>query len=167
RPVGDPHLPAAEYPRVAVALRARAQLRRVASDLGLGEAEAADDLALAQRGKPPLLLLLRAEFEDGHLDERDLDGERRAHRRVRAPDLLGDEGVRDEVETDATVFLRHRSAEQTERRHLSEHVLGEDLAPIALARSRRDLLVREILRELADRLLLGSEVEVHAAPRPT
>src|SRR4029077_8401093 len=73
RSVRDPHLSSADHPRVAVALRGRSELRRIASDLGLGEPEAADHLALAERGKPALLLLLCAEFEDRHLHERDLD----------------------------------------------------------------------------------------------
>src|SRR5207248_11302896 len=43
-PIGDPHLPPADDPRVTIAFRARADLRRVAADLGLGEAEAADEV---------------------------------------------------------------------------------------------------------------------------
>src|SRR5438105_14568652 len=70
--------------------------------------------------------------------------------------------MRDEVEPDTSVLLRHRAAEQPERGHLPKYVLRECLTTIALARSRRDLLVREILRELADGLLLGREIEVRA-----
>src|SRR5712692_3750039 len=41
--------------------------------------------------------------------------------------------------------------------------MREDLAAIALARARRDLAVGELVRELADRFLLGTEVEIHRA----
>src|SRR5439155_9866507 len=72
--------------------------------------------------------------------------------------------MRDVVDADASVLLGDWAAEKAERRHLAEHVLGEGLVPVALARARRDLLVREVLRELTDRLLLGGQVEVHGSP---
>jgi hypothetical protein len=150
-------------PVVRIALRARAELRRVAADLRLGEAEAADELAAAKGRQESLLLGLRAPLEDRELDQRDLDRERRADRRVRPADLLGHERVRDVVEAVAAVLLGHRPAEETERRHLLQDVGGEHLAPIALARARRDLLLRELARELADLFLFGGEVEVHWA----
>src|SRR5437667_12685062 len=71
--------------------------------------------------------------------------------------------MRDVVEADAAVLLGDGATEQTERRHLAQHVLREGLAAIALPRTRRDLLVREVLRELANRLLLCGEVEVNEA----
>src|SRR5207302_217824 len=76
RAVRDPHLASAQHPRVAVALRAGAQLRRVASDLRLGEAKAADDLALAETRQPALFLLLLRELADRLL----LGGEVEVHR---------------------------------------------------------------------------------------
>src|SRR5438552_18515915 len=159
--VADPRLAAAEDPVRSVALRARAELRRVAADLGLGEPEAADELAAAERGQEPLLLGLGAPLEDGELDERDLDRERRADRRVGAADLLGDERVRDVVEAVSAVPLRHWSAEETERGHLLQNVGGERLVPVPLARARHDLPIGEVTRELADRFLFAREVVVH------
>src|SRR3989442_7715398 len=70
--------------------------------------------------------------------------------------------MRHVVEADPAVLFWDGPAEKAERRHLPEHVLREDLAAIALPRARRDLLVGEVLRELADGLLLGREIEVHA-----
>src|SRR5260221_92055 len=159
--VADPGLAAAQDPIVPVALRARAQLRRVAADLGFGEAEAPDELAAAEGRKELLFLRLGAPLEDRELDERDLDRERRPDRRVRVADLLGHERVRDVVGAVAAVLLRHRTAQEAERRHLLQDVCRERLGPIALARARSDLLLRELARELADLLLLGGEVEVH------
>src|SRR6266550_1389438 len=70
--------------------------------------------------------------------------------------------MRHVVEPDAAVLFGHGSTQQTERRHLPQHVLREDLAAIALTRTWCNFLVREILRELPDRLLLGGEVEIQA-----
>src|SRR5207249_1346355 len=138
-------------------------LRRVAADLRLGEPETADELAFAELWQPPLLLVLGAELQDGELDERDLDRERRPHRRVGAADLFGHERVRHVVDADPAVLLRDWPAEEPEGRHLFEHVFREDLVAVALARARRDLSPGEFLRELADLLLLRAEVEVHRA----
>src|SRR5207245_11050429 len=161
RAVADPHLPSAQHPAIALTPSTRPKLRRVAADLRLGETEAADQLALAESREPALFLLLGPELEDRELDERDLDRRRRAHRRVGASDLLGDERVRDVVEPNAAVLLRDGPAEKPKRRHLREDVLREGLVAVAFARARRDFFVGEVFRELADRELLWSEVEVH------
>ena len=165
RAVGDPHLPAVDDPAVAVALRRCLQSRRVAADRRLSEAEARDDLALTKAGEPRALLLFRAPFEDRQLHQRDLHGERRPHRRVRAADLLGDQAVADVVDAHPAVLLGHGSTEESDRRHLFQDVRGELLRAVSLARARRDLAVREVSCELADRFLFGSELEVHRSER--
>src|SRR5207247_7380624 len=155
-------LPSVEHPAFAVVLRGGLQACRVAPDRRLSEPEARDDLAFAEAGEPRALLLLAAPLQNRELDERDLDAERRAHRRIRATDLLGDDRVADVVDAHAAVLLRDGSAEESDRRHLPQNVGREFLGAIALARARRDLAVGEVAREFADRFLLGGEVEVHA-----
>src|SRR5438552_18319714 len=161
RAVADPRLPPAQHPGIAVAPRGGADLGRVAPDLGLGEAEAADEIAFAEAWEVAALLLLGAELQERELDERDLHRERGADRRVDAADLLGDERVRDVVHPHPAVLLRDRPAKEPERGHLLQHLGRELLGAIALAGARRDLPVGAILGELAYLLLLAGEVEVH------
>src|SRR5438874_1236477 len=59
-PVRNPALGAADDPVVAVATGASCHPGRVGTELGLGQAEAADHLALRHGGEPALLLLVRA-----------------------------------------------------------------------------------------------------------
>ena len=72
RAVGDPHLRAVEHPVVGVALGSRAHAGRIGAEVGLGEAEAADGLALGHARKPLFLLLLGAEGVNGVHRERAL-----------------------------------------------------------------------------------------------
>src|SRR2546427_11679255 len=69
RAVRDPRLAAAEDPRTAVAPRGSADLRRIAARLRLGEAEAAQELSLAETRQVAALLLFGPETQDGELHE--------------------------------------------------------------------------------------------------
>src|SRR6185503_19526992 len=96
RAVRDPHLGAVEDPAARrVGLRVRDNPARVASEVGLGETEAADRFAACEPREPLLLLLLGPERVDREHHERALHRDERADAAVAALELAADDAVRD------------------------------------------------------------------------
>ena len=122
-------------------------------------------MTLRRRRDQPLDLLLRTVREDRQLTGGHVDGERHAQAGVAARDLLERQHVGDEVRARAAVVGRDAGAEQPELAHLRQHVLGEDVLAIPLRGLRRDDLVGETPRQVANLALLVGEV-MHERARP-
>ena len=156
--VGDPHLGAVEDPRAVLLLPgAGDHPGGVRAVVGLGEAEAADDLALRHPRQPFHLLLFAAERVDGIHHERALHRRERADAGVAALELLHDEPVADVVQPRAAVFLGEVRAEHAELGHRRDELLRESALDVLLADDREDLFVDEAADGVADRALFFGE----------
>jgi hypothetical protein len=105
RRVGDPHLVPIEDPTVALLHRPGLHPARVRAEVGLGEAEAADELGLLELREKPVLLRLAPEGVDRVHHEATLDGGEAADARVAPLQLLHAEAVGDAVHAGAAVAL--------------------------------------------------------------
>ena len=63
----------------------------------------------------------------------------------------------------AAVLLGDRHAHQPELGQLGDELVREPLLAVELLGDRRDLLERELPHRVAEQLVLGLEIEVHAA----
>src|SRR4249919_91519 len=161
--VRDEELRARYDPRAVPKLRARARRSSVGARIGLRQTERGELPAGGEVGKPALLLLPGAVQEDRHRPERRVRRERDGHRRVDTGELLHGDRVRDRVAARAAVLLRNEEAQEAELPELGHEVVGERAAQVELRGDGLDPLQRERSDGLADQLLLGGEVEVHAA----
>ena len=89
--------------------------------------------------------------------DRDRDG------RVDARQLLDRDRVRDRVAAGAAVLLGDREAHEAELAELGDELVREAAGQVELLGDRLDALSRERPNRVANQLLLGSQVEVHAA----
>ena len=115
--VGDPGLGAVDDVVVAVAPRRHADRLQVGAGVGLGQRQAAADLAAGELGQPLRLLRRRAELLDRqrqHQVRVEDAGDRHPHAR----DLHDDLGVGPGRQAEAAVLGADRGAEQAEPLHL-------------------------------------------------
>ena len=89
--------------------------------------------------------------------DRDRDG------RVDTRELLDRDRVRDGVTAGAAVLLRYGETHEPEVAELRDELVGEAPGQVELLGDRLDTLLRERPNRVANQLLLGSQVEVHAA----
>ena len=129
---------------------------------GLREAERREPLAGGEVGQPALLLLLRAVEQDRHRAEGGVRRDRDRDRRVDARELLDGDGVRDGVGVGAAVLLGDREPHDAELGQLGHELVREARLEVELGGDGCDALPRERTHGVADQLLLGREVEVHA-----
>ena len=120
-----------------------------------------------ERREPALLLLVGPEPVQQVAGEPDRRRQRDRDRLVDPPELLERETHRDRVGVGAPVRLGERQPEQPEVAHLLHHVERELLLPVGLGRPRLDDLFGELADDAAERLLLRSQVEVHACRKPS
>ena len=85
-------------------------------------------------------------------------------RGVDARQLLDCDRVRQRVGARAAVLLRDRHAHQPELRELGDQLVREPLLAVELLGDRCDAFECELAHRVADQLVLGLEVEVHASP---
>ena len=121
----------------------------------------AEGAARAQVGQPALALLLGAEGEDRVGAQADARLERDGHRRVDPAELLDGDAERGEVGARAAVLLGERQAEQAQLAHREHGVDGEGVLAVPGLGVRRDLALGEVADDLAERLLLRAQVEIH------
>ena len=158
--VADEALLAVEHPRVAVALGARLQRRRVGADRRLGQRVGAVALAADQRREARLLLLLAARDQDRQRHELHV----RRHQRDRAGDLrqLLDVGAPRHLGRVAPAVLgRQREPHQPLARQRLVDVVRVVAVLVHLAHARADLLehdAADVLAQLA--LLIGQTPHV-------
>ena len=82
---------------------------------------------------------------------------------VDACQLLDRDRVREGVAARASVLLRNRQSHEAEFGELGDELVREATLEVELRGNGCNALARERARGVADELLLGSEVEVHAA----
>ncbi len=88
--------------------------------VGLGQAEAADQLSFREPRQVLLLLGFGAELVDRRHDERALHAHRRPVARIHALQLARDQPVAHVVDSGTAVFGRKRGPQESERAHLAE-----------------------------------------------
>ena len=120
--VGDEDLLTVE--QVIVALQYSGGLRAagIRTGIRLGKAEGAELLALRERNKIFLLLLLGSVRGDGPGSERSVRGEDNAHAGVDSGELLHGDGVACHVKPCAAVFLRVGKSHDAEIGHLANNL---------------------------------------------
>ena len=116
--------------------RPGAQRGGVGAGVGLGQPEAAERLAGAQPRQPALLLLVGSPALDRAADQRGLDRDDGAHRRVAAPDLLDDQPVGDVVEARARRTPRRPARPGSPSRRAAGRARGRSAAARSLSRAR-------------------------------
>ena len=148
---GAPHLVAVDHPVVAVPARAAADVRKVGAGFRLGEGDRAEELA-ADDARHVLRPLLGVPAGAA----RPRDDARDAH--PAAGQLLGDEAVLEDAETEAAVLLGDADREVAEVGHLRAERGDVALHLVQLVRDREDLLHRELARRLLDHQPLFCQV---------
>ena len=135
----------------------RAHRAGIGARVGLGQAEAADQLAAVHRRQPALLLLLRAPAPDREHRERALDRDGAAHTRVAGLELHAGDAVGDGARAGQAVALEVH-AHQAEARKLGVDLPRQQALLEPLADLGQDALADELAHRVADRaLLLGEE----------
>ena len=162
--VRDEELRAVDDPGAVAELGGRARRAGVGAGVGLRQAEGRELPARCEIGEPALLLLVGAVEQDRHRPERGVRGDGDRHRRVDACQLLDRDRVRDGVPARTAVLLRNRKPHEAELTQLRHELVREAAARVEIRSDRLDALPGERSNGVADQLLLGSEVEVHAAP---
>src|SRR5262249_9162214 len=158
RRVGDPHLAAGEPVAARRLFRARRHRARVGAVIGLGEAEATDDLARCEFRQIPLALRFAAIGEDRMHHERGLHRHGGAVAGIDPLDLARDQPIGDIAEARAAVLFRDRRAEQAERAHLGDDGASETLLAIVHEHAREQLVLRIAARGLAHHAFFFGEL---------
>src|SRR5207245_5595670 len=154
---------------VAYARGARLHGQRVRAGVGLGQPQASKHQAvwIRELGKPPPFLFFGAAGSDARDRKRHrLDA--RCDTRAAPAELFVEDQLGQEVEALAAVLLGDecRGAESELMRFL-DHVVGKLLGLVVLSRNGTDFLFSELVGELANLLLLGSQRELERhAPLP-
>ena len=126
--------------------------------IGLGQAEAADDLARCELRQILLALRLAAIGEDRVHDERGLHRHRRAVAGIDALDLARDQPIGDIAEPGAAILFRNRGAEQAERAHLRDDGAVEALLAVVHQHAREQLVLGVAARGVAHHALFFREL---------
>ena len=122
--------------------------------VGLGQAEAADDFALASFGRYLLALRLAAVGVDRMHHQRGLHRHQRAIAGIDALDLARDQPGSDIVEAGAAVFFRDGRAEQAEFAHLADDRRVVFFVAIGREHARQQLLLGVVARGVAHHALV-------------
>jgi hypothetical protein len=160
RRVGDPHLVAGELVAVRRLRRASAHSAGVGASVGLGQAEAADEVARGEAREIFAPLLFRAVGVDRVHDERALDRHGRAVAAVDPLDRAGDEAVADIAEPRAAIFGRDGRAQQAKRAHFAHDLTVEILVEIGFGDARLELFLGVGFGGVADHPLFVGQLMV-------
>ena len=163
--VRDEHLRAVEDVVFAVANGGRLDARDVRAGIRLGQREGRQQRLLDQLREPGSLLLLRAGDDHRPVAE-PVRCDRGADARAAPAQLLADQHPLERAELEAAVCLGHMDVHQTQLVRLREHLGRVRRALVVLAFLRPDLALREVVREVAQRLLLVGQAERDPAGRP-
>src|SRR5690606_9227955 len=127
RAVGDEALSTVENVVVAVTLGAGLERGGVGADVGLGQAEGADQLARRQARQILALLLLGAVDQDALRADAVVSAEDGTEGRRGLADLEGHQHLLFHRQAEAAVLLGDGQAEQAHLLHLLDDVLGNDV----------------------------------------
>ena len=142
--------------------RACASRRRPSPSPDSVSANAGELLAGGQRRHALGRSVRRAVVEDRQRAGARVHGDGHADAGVGARELLEHEHVGEEVRARAAVLLGHADAHQPELAQLAEQLAREVVVAVPLGRVRRDPLVGEAPREVADlALVVGELVRAH------
>ena len=164
RRVGDVELGAVEAPAAGDLVRLRLHAAHVRAAVGLRESKAADLLAGETRPEEARLLVRRAGAPYRPQSEVGVRRPGRGKGLTHPAQLLANDAVADLVEPGAAIGLRIAHAEQPEFSPFAEQLAGKHLGLLGLRNQRRDLLGHETGDGLTHLLVLGRELEIHAAP---
>jgi hypothetical protein len=126
--------------------------------VGLGEAEAADDLSRRQLGQIFLALRLAAIGKDRVHDERGLHRHGRAIAGIDALDLARDQPVGDVAQAGAAVLFRDGGTKKAERAHLGDDGAIETLLAVIEEHAREQLVLRVAARGVTHHALFFGEL---------
>src|SRR4051794_29901557 len=143
----------------ALADRARAHRRHVGAGVRLGEAERRELRCLGEHPEVLGLHRLRPGEADGRARQA-VGAERRLDARAAPRELLLDDAAVEVGRLRAAVGLRHVGVHEPEPPRLLDDVLRPRAVPVVLRGDGADLLRGEVVRHLAQRLLLVGEGEV-------
>ena len=164
--VGDPVLLAVQQVgAVGLADRGGQHRRNVGSGRRLGQAEAAQLLALRQRHEVALLLLLAAVPQQREGVQADVHRDQRAEGRLAPLDLLADQRLAHVVEAGAAVLGRDRRAQDAQLGHALDDPHVEVVVDVVVLGDRHHPPVDELTDGLLDRPLVVGQLKVHTAPR--
>jgi GntR family transcriptional regulator len=136
--VGDPGLGAVEHIVVAIATRHGADALQVGAGIGLGQADAATDLAGGEARQPrPLLRLGTVALHGGGHDQVGVEDAGRRHPRL--GNARDDAGIHGGRKSQTTVLGVDRRTEQAELLHLLDQVVGILVGVVELPRDGLDL----------------------------
>ena len=158
RRVGDPHLVAGEPIAAGDFLGAGDHRAGIGAVVGLGEAEAADELAAGELRQIFAALRFRAVIVDRVHDQRRLHRHRRAVAGIDPLDLARDQAVGDIAEAGAAVFFRDGRAEQAERAHLADDRRIVAFVAERLEHARKQLVLRIVARGVAHHALFFGQL---------
>ena len=144
----------------------RPRAARIAAGPGLGQAVGADDLAARHRHEEALLLLVRPGEVERAAAEARVRGDDQPERAPHAADLLDRDRVGQGVEAGAALVLGDRDAEPAELADPADDLGREAALALVLVDDRRDLGDHEVADRVAQQVVLGGEVEVHAPSVP-
>src|SRR3954471_6509293 len=158
----DPPLAAGDHVAGAIGLGGGRHPLGVASRVGLGEGEGAEDLA-ANQARQEALLLGPAPPADDRLADHVMHSEERTHRGAATAELLGEDAVGDHVHAGAAELPGHDGAEIALLGEPADDGRGQRLLAIPLRGVRRDLGRHEGAEFVAGGPLLGVELQSQAA----
>ncbi len=161
--VGDELLVARQHPAVIGRTGACAQVVGLRAGLRLGQAERTDQLAAGQRRQIAILLRFGAVVQDRAAADRAVHAHQRRASRAAGGDLLDRQRVGDVVRIGAAPLLGHDHAEQAERAHLGDDLVGQLSAAVPLRGVRLQTFLGEGARGVADHSLLLGVFAVHGA----
>jgi hypothetical protein len=147
---------------VAVAHRGGLDAGDVRAGVRLGQRERGQQHLVDER-REPLALLLLGPRDDHRPVAEPVRHDRRADPGAAPAELLADQHALEPAELEAPIGLRNVDVHQAELVRLGEHIRGVDRALVILAFLRPDLPLREVVGEVAQRLLLVGEPERDAA----
>ncbi len=143
---------------VGLADRGGQHRRHVGSGGRLGQAEAAELLALRHRLEVLALLLLAAVAQQRQRVQADVHRDQRPEGRLAPLDLLADQRLAHVVEAGAAVLDRDRRAQEPELGHPLDDPHVEVVVDVVLLRDRQHPPVDELAHRLLDRALLVSQL---------
>ena len=160
RRIRDPVLAARQLPAARHGAGAGRQTAGVGTGIRLGQAKAADPLALAEPGQVFLLLLLGAEGIDRQHDQRGLHAEHRPVAGIDTLDFPRNESVGDVIQPGTAVLRRQGWAEQSHVAHFPEDGRIDGFMTKGIANARLQGFLGKRPGGVADLAFVGRQLRI-------
>ena len=158
---GDPHFFAVQDVVAAIFFGAGAHAAGVGTEVGLGEAEAAEFFSCGHLRQPFIFLLVGTEGVDGIHAQRGLHADEAAHAGVAALGFLHDQAILDIVHAGATVAL-DGGAVKAKLAHGTDQFFGEAAFAIAFLNDGDEVILNKLAGGIADQALVFTQQRVEA-----